>query len=203
VSNGQVPDVLVAFPNGRPFAFEVRYAPLTIDACRARYEGYRAQGIVDIWLFGHIPPHLRVARGQPGATPRFIFSQLLEAVELAGGIAHWVDPDERAIRMQRHAVDSQRVRSPSAGWPLVEAPPEPLEASQLDQDGLCAPADTAQAHWHPRLFDEVIQGRVGRTFTYRRAVAPFLGSPTARPRAVYRALSAYLERLRRAGYLDY
>jgi len=283
VDNGQVPDVLVAFPDGRRFAFEVQYAPLTIDAWRARHDGYRAQGIVDIWLFGHMPPHLRAARGQPGATPRFVFSQLLEAVELAGGIARWIDPDERAIRTPLYAVGWRRVRSPSAGWLLVEAPPEPLDTCHLGQDGLCAPADTAQAslraehlaelarevarraarhrqreehrravatyeqgqqenlhaaweayrrtrfadpnavpailavvgaqdagiadylpaHWHARLFEEVIQGRVGGTFTYRRAVAPFLGSPTARPRAVYRALSAYLVRLRRAGYLDF
>ena len=64
-------------------------------------------------------------------------------------------------------------------------------------------ADYLPVHWHARLFEEVIQGRIGSTFTYRRAVAPFLVSPAARPRAVYRALSAYFERLRRAGYVDY
>jgi GNAT superfamily N-acetyltransferase len=64
-------------------------------------------------------------------------------------------------------------------------------------------ADYLPVHWHARLFEEVIQGRIGSTFTYRRAVAPFLVSPAARPRSVYRALSAYLERLRRAGYVDY
>ena len=64
-------------------------------------------------------------------------------------------------------------------------------------------ADYLPAHWHARLFEEVIQGRIGRTFTYRRAVAPFLSASGAWPRAVYRALGAYLERLRRAGYVDY
>jgi hypothetical protein len=68
VDNGQVPDVLVVFPDGRRFAFEIQYAPLTIDAWRARHAGYRAQDIVDIWLFGHIPPHLRVARTRLLAT---------------------------------------------------------------------------------------------------------------------------------------
>jgi len=283
VGNGQVPDVLVVFPGGRRFALEVQYAPLTLDAWQARHAGYRAQGIVDVWLFGHIPPHLRAARGQPGAAPRFVFGQLLEAVELAGGMARWIDPDERAIRTPRHALGWRRVRSPVGARLLVEAPPEPLAACHLDQDSFRAPADTAQAplraehlaelarevarrgvrhqqldehrravavdeqlrrltleaaweayrctrfadpdaipaviaavgrpdagiadylpaHWHARLFEEVIQGRIGSTFTYRRAVAPFLGSPAARPRAVYRALSAYLARLRQAGYLDY
>ena len=283
VDNRQVPDVLVVFPDGRRFAVEVQYAPLTIDAWQARHAGYRAHGIADSWLFGHIPPHLRAARGRPGEPPRFVFSHLLEAVDLAGGIARWIDPDERTIRTPLHAVGWRRVRSPSGAWLLVEAPPEPLEVCWLDKDGLRAPADTAQAaaraehlaelarevthravrsqqldehrravaacaqrqqqaleaawevyrctrftnpneipaiiaevgahdtgiadylpaHWHARLFEEVIQGRIGSTFTYRRAVAPFLGSPAAPPWAVYRALSAYLERLRRAGYVDY
>jgi hypothetical protein len=275
--------VLVCFPDGRRVAFEVQYAALTIDAWRARHAGYRAQGIVDSWLFGHIPPHLRAARSRPGAPLRFVFSHLLEALELAGGIARWIDPDERAIRTPLHTIGPRRVRSPGRGWLLVEAPAEPLDACMLDHDGLHAPADALQvsvraehlaelarevahravraqqldehrravtayaqrrrlaleaawavyrrarftnpndipaiiaevgpedegidtylpAHWHALLFEAVIQGRIGRTFTYRRAVAPFLSAPHARPRAVYRALSAYLERLRRAGYVEY
>ena len=283
VDNGQVPDVLVVFPDGRRFAFEVQYAPLTIDAWRARHTGYRAHGIVDTWLFGHIPPHLRSARARPGEPARFVFSHLFEAVELAGAITRWIDPDERAIRTPLHAVGWRRVHSGSGTWLLVEAPPEPLDACYLDNGVLRAPADAAQAavraehlielarevahravrsqqldehrravaactqrrqsaleaawdvyrrtkfsnpedvpaiiaeagardngiddylpaHWHAVLFEEVIQGRIGTTFTYRRAVAPFLRTPQARPRAVYRALSAYLERLRRAGYVAF
>jgi Competence protein CoiA-like family len=283
VDNGQIPDVLVVFPDGRRFAFEVQYAPLTIDAWRARHAGYRAQGIVDIWLFGHIPPHLRAAHGHPGQSNRFVFSHLLEAVELAGCVVRWIDPDARAIRTPLHAVGWRRLRSGSGAWLLVEAPPEPLEACSLDMDGLRTPADAAQvavraehlaelgrevahrvvraeqvdehrraaaayaqrrrsaleaaweayrrarfrdpndvpviiaslgaedegienylpAHWHALLFEQVIQGRIGTSFTYARAVAPFLSEPRARPRAVYRALSAYLERLRQAGYVDY
>lgn len=63
--------------------------------------------------------------------------------------------------------------------------------------------DYLPAHWHAVLFEDVIQGRIGTNFTYGRAVAPFLRAPRARPRAVYCALSAYLERLRRAGYVEY
>ena len=64
-------------------------------------------------------------------------------------------------------------------------------------------ADYLPAHWHARLFEELIQGRIGSTFTYRNAAALFLVSPSARPRAVYRALSGYLERLRRTGFVEY
>ena len=59
------------------------------------------------------------------------------------------------------------------------------------------------AHWHARLFEEVIQGRCGQTFSYRRAAAPFLRDTLAEPRSVYRALTAYLVRLRQAGYVAF
>ena len=283
VETGQVPDVLVVFPDGRRFAFEVQYSPRTLETWRPRHAGYRARGIVDVWLFGHLPPHLRLARGHPGEPPRFVFIQLLEAIELAGGIARWIDPDARAIRTPLHAVGPRRVRSRGGAWLLVEAPAEPLEACVLEHDGLRTPADTAQAavraehlaeltrevahravraqqlyeheravaahtqrrrlalqaawdtyrrarfthpdeipaiiaevrtedqgidaylpaHWHALLFEAMIQGRIGRTFTYGQAVAVFLRAPQSRPRAVHRALSAYLERLRRAGYVDF
>jgi hypothetical protein len=226
---------------------------------------------------------LRAARGRPGEAPRFVFTELLEAVELAGGSARWIDPDVRAVRTPLHALGWQRVRSPSGAWLLVEAPANPLDACRLEDGGLWAPADTAQSairpahleelarevdarterhrqldehhravaayaerrkagqeaawsvyrrtrfanpdavpsiltevgtedagiadylpvHWHARLFEEVIQGRLGSSFTYRRAASLFLASPTARQPAVYRALSGYLERLRRAGFVEY
>jgi hypothetical protein len=123
VDNGQVPDVLVVFPDGRRFAFEVQYAPLTIDAWRARHDGYRAQGIVDIWLFGHIPPHLRAARGRPGEAARFVFTELLEAVELAGGIARWIDPDVRAVRARPLARSDIRGGHPGPDRQQVHVSP--------------------------------------------------------------------------------
>ena len=136
VDNGQVPDVLVVCPDGRRLAFEVQYAPLTIAAWRARHDGYRAQGIVDIWLFGHIPPHFRAARARPGEAPRFVFTELLEAVELAGSIARWIDPDVRAVRTPLHALGWQRVRSPSGAWLLVETRADPLDACLLEGGGV-------------------------------------------------------------------
>ena len=64
-------------------------------------------------------------------------------------------------------------------------------------------ADYLPPHWHARLFEEFIQGRIGSPFTYRRAASLFLVSPTARPPAVHRAVMGYLERLRMAGFVEY
>jgi hypothetical protein len=282
VANRQVPDVLAVFPDGRRFAFEIQYAPLTIEAWQRRHAGYVAQQISDVWLFGHIPPHLRAAP-LLGERPRFIFSELFEAIELCGADVRWIDPDQRTIRTPQHRLGWQRVHSKSGRLLLVEAPPEPLASCFIDGGAFRAPADAqlepirpghllelareverraarrAQAeahqhavdrvearrrpaleaawdayrrakfgdpehippiialetpsdrgiaaylpaHWHARLFEELIQGRRGQTFSYRRAAAPFLQHALAEPRAVYRALTAYLVRLRRAGYLAF
>src|SRR5712691_11648717 len=114
-----------------------------------------AHATVDIWLFGHIPPHLRAARGRPGEAERFVITELLEAVELAGGIARWIDPDVRAVRTPLHTLGWQRVRSPSRAWLLVEAPPDPLDACRLEDGGLWVPADTAQRAIRPAHLAEL------------------------------------------------
>lgn len=45
-------DVLLTGRRGDRVAFEVQYSPLTPAAWKARHDSYRAQGIVDVWLFG-------------------------------------------------------------------------------------------------------------------------------------------------------
>ncbi|MDF2664277.1 MAG: hypothetical protein K0R81_127 [Microbacterium sp.] len=52
-----VADVLLTHPSGRRAAFEVQYAPLSVNAWRERHERYVAQGIIDIWLWGHTRVH--------------------------------------------------------------------------------------------------------------------------------------------------
>jgi len=54
-----VPDVLVEFPDGRRFAFEIQYAAMTQDEWTWRQTGYLLQGITPIWIFGHLPRYLR------------------------------------------------------------------------------------------------------------------------------------------------
>lgn len=96
VENGQVADVLVRSPlSGRRYAFELQYSPLTVEAWRARHEGYRALGIIDCWVFGHTPPHLRAAAG---AGLGFVALTPL-AMELfhQGLPVIFLNPDEQAV----------------------------------------------------------------------------------------------------------
>ncbi len=52
---------LATLPGGQQVAFEVQYAALTPQEWLTRHNSYRSQGVVDVWLFGHVPPQLRVA----------------------------------------------------------------------------------------------------------------------------------------------
>lgn len=51
-------DVMITGPSGARVAFEVQYSALTPDAWKRRHESYRSQGIVDVWLFGHVGAQL-------------------------------------------------------------------------------------------------------------------------------------------------
>ncbi|PRY68323.1 competence protein CoiA-like protein [Glaciihabitans tibetensis] len=51
-------DVLITNRDGLKVAFEVQYSSITPDDWRARHESYRAQEILDVWLFGHTKNHL-------------------------------------------------------------------------------------------------------------------------------------------------
>jgi hypothetical protein len=53
-------DVLLTAPTGERVAFEVQYSALTPDAWKRRHDSYRAQGIVDVWIFGHIGSQLKI-----------------------------------------------------------------------------------------------------------------------------------------------
>lgn len=53
-------DVLLTAPTNQRVAFEVQYSALTPDAWRARHDSYCVQGIVGVWLFGHIGAQLKV-----------------------------------------------------------------------------------------------------------------------------------------------
>lgn len=49
----RVADVMAVLPSGQRIAFEVQYADLSVLQWVERHESYRAQGIVDVWLWGH------------------------------------------------------------------------------------------------------------------------------------------------------
>jgi len=64
-------DLLLTAPTGERVAFEIQYSALTPDAWKRRHDSYRAQGIVDVWLFGHTGAQLKIDKDgllKPNAT---------------------------------------------------------------------------------------------------------------------------------------
>ena len=146
VDSGQIPDLLVHFPDDRRYAIEIQYSPLTVEEWLRRHEGYRQQGIVDVWLFGHLRPHLRRPRPASFRTTEdiercVVVGDLLRAVMDAGLRVRFINPDERAVATVLWEQSPPGLRS--WGEPYVEI--ESLHLACLDADGLRMPADAAEA----------------------------------------------------------
>jgi Competence protein CoiA-like family len=159
VENGQVADVLARSPaTGRRYAFEVQYSPLTVEEWRARHDGYRALGIVDTWLFGHIRPHLRRVPG----SGLIAVSPLLAEVFREGLAVLFLNPDEQTVGT---ALLGSHLATLDGSGELRglpgEAPPlgtalavEPLGIADVDGRGLLTAATqrlrAAEARQGPR-----------------------------------------------------
>ena len=59
-------DVMITHPTGIRIAFEIQYAGLSPEKWQARHDSYKAQGIQDVWFFGHHGDQLTPARREPG-----------------------------------------------------------------------------------------------------------------------------------------
>lgn len=92
LESGQVADVYAEI-DSRRYAFEIQYSALTIDEWLRRHHGYRHIGVIDVWMFGHIPPQLR--RTSTEGIVRL--NELHLAVRRAGLPVFWLNPDTRHL----------------------------------------------------------------------------------------------------------
>lgn len=158
----QVPDVLVKFPDGRRFAFEIQYAPMTIDEWRRRHDGYRQQDIVDIWLWGHERRYLRPARNH---ADRIQLGPVPFAARRAGVALHWINPEEGLIASCRDASDpwtQQERRHGRRGrpqWESVSLAFEPLADCRIEGDGFVAPLQRYEVEHRVEVAQELLQQR--------------------------------------------
>lgn len=81
-------DVLLTARNGVRVAFEVQCSTITPDQWRQRHDSYRAQGIVDVWLFGTTRQQLRT-----DASGRLLPNPTQHAVVESGSALLFIDPD--------------------------------------------------------------------------------------------------------------
>jgi len=89
----RVADVMATFPDGARVAFEIQYASITVEEWRERHESYRAQGIVDVWLWGHT----RLRRSRSSYDPPFRLDDVQDEVRRAGLRVQWFNPETGEI----------------------------------------------------------------------------------------------------------
>lgn len=117
-------DVLLTGKRGDRVAFEIQYSPLTPDDWQRRHDSYVAQGIRDVWLFGHTGKQLKMDKDgyvRPNPTHR--------AVVASGSALLFINPDP----------EQQQIAVAVGGDRLFDAAtdryrPEPVEVlHQLDR----------------------------------------------------------------------
>lgn len=292
LDNGQRPDVLVEFPDGRRFAIELQYAALPVEAWRRRHEGYRRQRLLDVWILGHLPPQLRPSRYH--SERRFAWSielhDLALAIHATGAPVLFFNPEEQRlatatiesglpflrswgaaelayddlavcelrgrrlwtpsldaedagrIARRSEAIAARRQRAEERADEAARAAkrqlkeeqervfaatlaasqkerrerwraalPEFLRLVELDAVPPIVSLELKTdwqtlwhpAHWHARLFQQYIEGRVGETFSYDAAKRRLFKAQLYGKRRAYVGLRAYLFELRRRAYLHF
>lgn len=86
----RVADVMLTLPGGQRVAFEVQYAALSVEQWRARHESYVAQGVLDVWLWGHT----RVKKSRSEWVPApFTLEDMQDEARLAGLPILFLNPE--------------------------------------------------------------------------------------------------------------
>lgn len=105
----RIADVMLTWVDGARVAVEIQYSAITVDDWIERHLSYRAQGIVDVWLFGHTGKHMRTSNmGQVSLAP------VHEAVVTAGLPLFWINPITAQIGIVSR--DRRAITLPGYGW---------------------------------------------------------------------------------------
>jgi hypothetical protein len=142
LDNGQRPDVLVSMPGGRLFAFELQYSPLSVREWQRRHDGYRGQRVFDVWLFGHLPPHLRRSRyhREQRFESAIELTELGRALASAGQQVRFFSPDELLIATAT-LESSERFL---AAWDAAELRFDHLDDCRFEGDRFITPTDAIE-----------------------------------------------------------
>jgi competence protein CoiA-like protein len=164
----RVADVLAVSPtSGERMAFEVQYAAITVEEWEARHADYQSRGIVDVWLWGHLPPHCRRPHGDALEGERAITPAMLACRTASGRPLLWINPEEQmlAIGLTRLDIDlediDQLARGDATGlsWAFHEFTAAIVSASVIDDWRLSGAGPTGPLHGQA---DDLHNAKAGR-----------------------------------------
>ena len=142
----RVADVMVTFREGERVAIEIQYSALTVEEWQTRHDSYQAQGIVDVWCFGHVGAQLRTV-GE-----KLRLNDVHRAVARTGTAITWFNPVQLLIG---YAIAPSRAQRTAAANPLAVSGDatmsvEPLSNFALTSKGIASTAlrDSLEATLH-------------------------------------------------------
>lgn len=103
-------------------AVEVQYSAMTVKSWQERHESYIAQGIVDLWLFGHVGAHFKAQSECGGLTPAHAevrLKQVHQAVIEAGVPMIWINPIAALVGVASIPVGVYRCPTPGCVHPFM------------------------------------------------------------------------------------
>jgi hypothetical protein len=141
-------DVMFTHPRGRRIAFEVQYAGISVRDWRARHDYYVERGIVDVWLWGHLRPHLAEAKKRPGFV---VIDEVQRAAVAAGLPVLWINPERgqlgTATDERIGPISGRSFEIPARGAAFARFHAMPLDECDIDPaHGVTHPL--LRALWH-------------------------------------------------------
>ena len=101
----RIADVMVTLADGRRIAIEIQYASLRPDDWQRRHDSYVAQGIRDVWLFGHQGSQLKAVAN----ADQVRLNPTHEAVAATGVPILWFNPEKLLVA---HVTNDTDPRAP-------------------------------------------------------------------------------------------
>ena len=89
----RIADVMVTLADGQRIAIEIQYASIRPDDWQRRHDSYVAQGIRDVWLFGHQGAQLKAVAN----ADQVRLNPTNEAVAAAGMPILWFNPEKMQV----------------------------------------------------------------------------------------------------------
>lgn len=109
---------------------------------QARHAGYESEGLIDVWLLGHLPPHVRPSRyREERLTGALELTELVRTIHASGSSVRFFNPDEMTVATALLESGEPLLRV----WDAMTLAFDPLDACEIRGDRFWTPTDELEA----------------------------------------------------------